>query len=343
MLIKILGLMQYTNAEAIKAGYPRSAVLPGSAFWKKARSFQSKTSILNFDPVTTSKAGASIVLDAVKADFSGALGSITLLKGAVNMSAAPDSILVRCISSSLVSSEAGLDLSSPDWLNSPVTLNLGGGDNSVLAGLGRSGWNTGIHVGDRSSLLSGIGKDILKGTGSQIGIDVGGTIGTGAGADVIEGRGGGSYGITLSNGRVDMGAGNDRLTGLSDSQASSGESNYLNGWIDMGDGDDQITGSGFRFNGPYGIQMGAGNDRFVAALFFSNTPFDFGAGIDRLYLPAGQYTASSQVEGGFSLFSAALTAGQPTYGAERIAGLELLVSAQTGVEYAFVEGVITIA
>lgn len=134
-----------------------------------------------------------------------------------------------------------------------------------------------------------------------------------------------------------MGTGNDRLTGI-----TRGE-NYCNGWIDMGDGNDKITGSGFRFNGAYRIQMGSGDDRFIAPLLFSNTPIDFGIGIDRLYLPPGEYKVAELGGGVYSLLSTSTVGGQPQYGAERFSGLELLVSNQVGTEYVFAPGVVAIA
>lgn len=334
--------MTYTNADAIKAGYPKSAMLPGSTFWKSKRIFKSNTSIVNFDPVTTNKSGSTITLDATKADLRGSLGGITLLNGLVNMSAAKDSIVVKCTNTGLSSSGAALSLENPWWLKIPATLNLGNGNNSVLAGLGYSGWDTGINLADGTRLLGGTGNDIIRGSGKEIGIYVGGTISTGAGNDIIEGRGIKSYGITASEGSINMGDGNDRLTGIGDIE-SLNASNYLNGWIDMGGGDDEITGTPFKFNGPYEIQMGAGSDKFLAPLRHSNSPIDFGSGIDKLYLPSGNYTVTDKGSGAFSLSSAAQTEGQATYGAESISGLEWLVSARTGAEYAFKAGTLDIA
>jgi hypothetical protein len=335
--------MTYTNADAIKAGYPKSAMLPGSTFWKSKRIFKSNTSIANFDPVTTNKSGSTITLDATKPDLSGSLGGITLLKGAVNMSAANDSIIVKCTNRGLSSSGAALSLENPDWLKIPVTLNLGNGNNSVLAGFGYAGWETGIDLSGGTRLLSGTGNDIIKGSGKEIGIYVGGTISTGAGDDIIEGRGIKSSGITASEGSINMGDGNDQLTGIGGPESAGHGSNYVNGWIDMGGGNDEITGTSFMFNGPYKIQMGAGNDKFLAPLRYSNSPIDFGSGIDKLYLPSGNYTVTDKGSGAFSLSSAALTEGQATYGAESISGLEWLVSARTGAGYAFKAGTINIA
>ena len=335
--------MNYTNAELIKMGAPISAVLPGSAFWIKNKVFKSNTAILNFDPVSTSKSGSTITLGATKPDLSGSLGGIILLKGAVNMSAAKDSIIVKCTNRGLSSRGASLSLGNPEWLKIPVTLNLGHGNNSVLAGLGYSGWDTGIDLAGGTRLLGGTGNDIIKGSGKEIGIYVGGTISTGAGNDIIEGRGIKSYGITASEGGINMGDGNDRLTGIGGIESSSTASNYLNGWIDMGGGDDEITGTSFMFNGPYEIQMGAGSDKFLAPLRHSNSPIDFGSGIDKLYLLSGIYTVTEMGSGAFSLSSAAHTEGQATYGAESISGLEWLVSARTGAEYAFKAGTLDIA
>ena len=335
--------MHGTNAELIKMGVPISAVLPGSAFWKKNKVFKSNTSIWNFDPVSTNSSGSTISLDATKADLSGRLGGINLYKGAVNMSAAKDSIIVKSSNQKLSSSGAALSLENPDWLKIPVTLNLGNGNNSVLAGLGYAGWETGIDLAGGTRLLSGTGNDIIKGSGKETGIYVGGTISTGAGNDIIEGRGIKSYGITASNGSINMGEGNDRLTGIGGPESAGRPSNYLNGWVDMGGGNDEITGTSFMFNGPYKIQMCAGNDKFIAPLRYSNTPIDFGSGIDKLYLPSGNYTVTDKGAGEFTLSSAAPTEGQATYGAERISGLEWLVSARTGAEHAFKAGTLDIA
>ena len=332
--------MNYTNDELIKMGVPISAVLPGSAFWIKNKVFKSNTSILNFDPVTTNKSGSTIALDATKAGpTSGGLGGITLLKGTVNMSAAKDSIIVKCTNKGLTSSEAALSLENPEWLKIPVTLNLGNGNNSVRAGFGYAGWGTGIDLASRTRLLSGRGNDIIKGNGKAIGISLRGTIRTGAGNDVIEGRGITSDGITGNDFRINMGEGNDRLTGIGGLDSSNGASNYINGWIDMGGGNDEITGTSFMFNGAYKIQMGAGNDKFIAPLRYSNTPIDFGSDIDRLYLPSGKYIVTDNGSGTFSLSSE----GPTTYGATSIGGLEWLVSARTGTEYAFKAGTLDIA
>jgi len=335
--------MHGTNAELIKMGVPISAVLPGSAFWKKNKVFKSNTSIWNFDSVSTNSSGSTISLDATKAvPLSGGLRGINFYKGAVNMSAAKDTIVVTCTNKGLSSSGAALSLENPDWLKIPATLNLGNGNNSVLAGFGYAGWETGIYLSGGTRLLSGTGNDIIKGSGKETGIYVGGTISTGAGDDIIEGRGINSYGITASDGSINMGEGNDRLTGIGPESAGHG-SNYVNGWVDMGGGNDEITGTSFMFNGPYKIQMGTGNDKFLAPLRYSNTPIDFGSGIDKLYLPSGIYTVTDKGSGAFSLSSAAQTVGQATYGAERISGLEWLVSARTGTEYAFKAGTLDIA
>lgn len=338
--------MEYTNAEAIKAGYPKSAILPGSKFWKKARSFSSNTSITNFDPVTTNKAGSSISLHATKADISGELGSISLLKGLVRMSKAADSVTVKCSNTSLASDGSALYLFNPEWLSIPATLDLGNGNNSVLAGLGYMGWNTGISLDAQTRLLSGTGKDIIKGSGKEIGILVGGTISTGTGNDIIEGNSGNSRGIYVGEGgRIDMGAGNDRITGTSVINDLSSGTIYANGWIDMGDGDDEITGVSFMINGRSEAQaqllMGSGNDKLTATLHRSNAPIDFGSGVDRLYLPAGQYSIANLGNGSYSLLSTGAEPG--VYGADKISGLEWIVSKSTGTEYAFGEGVITIA
>ena len=337
--------MTYTNADAIKAGYPKSAMLPGNTFWKSQRIFKSNTSILNFDPVSTNRSGSAITLNVTKADpIYGSLGGIALLKGTVSMSAAKDSIIVKCTNRGLSSRGASLSLENPEWLKIPVTLNLGNGNNSVLAGLGYSGWDTGIDLAGGTRLLGGTGNDIIKGSGKEIGIYVGGTISTGAGNDIIEGKGTISHGIHhVSGGSINMGEGSDRLTGIGGPESAGHGSNYLNGWVDMGGGDDEITGTSFMFSGLDKIQMGAGNDKFIAPLRYSRCPIDFGSGIDRLYLPSGNYTVTDKGLGAFSLSSAALTEGQSTYGAERISGLEWLVSARTGAEHAFTAGTLDIA
>jgi hypothetical protein len=336
--------MHGTNAELIEMGFPVSSVLPGNTFWKSQRIFRSNTSIVNFDPVTTNKSGSTITLDATKPDLSGSLGGIALGKGALNMAAANDSIIVKCRNRRLASSGAALLLGNFEWLKIPVTLNLGNGNNSVVAGLGYAGWERGIVLDGGTRLLSGTGNDILKGSGKEIGIHVGGTISTGAGNDIIEGKGTISHGIhQVSGGSINMGEGSDRLTGIGGPESAGHGSNYLNGWVDMGGGDDEITGTSFMFSGLDKIQMGAGNDKFIAPLRYSRSPIDFGSGIDKLYLLSGIYTVTEMGSGAFSLSSAAQTEGQATYGAERISGLEWLVSARTGAEYAFKAGTLDIA
>ena len=338
--------MEYTNTEAIKAGYPKSAILPGSKFWKKAKAFKSNTSITNFDAVTTNKSGSTITLDATKADISGELGSISLFKSLVRMSKAPDSVTVKCSNTSLSSGGSALYLFNPEWLNIPATLDLGNGNNSVLAGLGNTAWNTGISLDGQTRLLSGTGKDIIKGSGKETGIQVGGTISTGAGNDLVEGISANTRGIYVAEGgRIDMGAGNDRLTGTAAIDDLSSGTIYSNGWIDMGDGDDEITGASFMINGRSEAQaqllLGSGNDKLTATLHRSNAPIDFGSGVDRLYLPAGQYNIANLGNGSYSLLSAGAEPG--VYGADKISGLEWIVSKSTGTEYAFSEGVITVA
>ena len=142
-----------------------------------------------------------------------------------------------------------------------------------------------------------------------------------------------------------MGAGNDRITGTSAINDLASGTIYANGWIDMGDGDDEITGFSFMINGRFEAQaqllMGSGNDKLTAALLRSNAPIDFGSGVDRLYLSAGQYNIANLGNGSYSLLSAGAEPG--AYGADKISGLEWIVSKSTGTEYAFSEGVITIA
>ena len=142
-----------------------------------------------------------------------------------------------------------------------------------------------------------------------------------------------------------MGAGNDRITGTSVINDLSHGTIYSNGWIDMGDGDDEITGVSFMINGRSEAQaqllMGSGNDKLIATLHHSNAPIDFGSGVDRLYLPAGQYNIANLGNGSHSLLSAGAEPG--VYGADKISGLELIVSMNTGTEYAFSEGIIAIA
>lgn len=260
------------------------------------------------------------------------------------MSAAKDSIVVKCTNRGLPSRDAALCLLNPEWLKIPVTLNLGNGNNSVLAGLGYAGWDNGINLDAQTRLLSGTGNDIIKGSGKAIGIYVGGTISTGAGNDIIEGNGISSSGITASEGSINMGDGNDRLTGIGGPESSGWGSNYVSGWIDMGGGNDEITGTSFMVRGPYEIQMGSGNDKFLAPLRYSNSPIDFGSGTDKLYLPSGKYTVTDNGSGEFSLSSLAQTEGWfYGHGAESISGLEWLVSARTGAKYAFAAGTLDIA
>ena len=115
---------------------------------------------------------------------------------------------------------------------------------------------------------------------------------------------------------------------------------YSNGWIDMGDGDDEITGTSFMTNGAVaeqaGLLMGNGDDKLIAPLREANAPIDFGSGVDRIYISPGQCEITDVGGGWYSLDS---VDGR----AERISGLEFIVSRSTGAEYAFTAGTLMVA
>jgi len=340
-------MMAYSNKDFINKGVPKSAFLPGTSYWKKKSTFTSSSAIWNWDNVTTNKRGSKITLNASK-DFYGQLGNAMFRFGTITMSAKNDVIHIKCISQSPPAGDSSLQIGGGSTFEYPVPiLNLGNGNNTVTAGLGRIAWNGGIELQNQSRLLSGSGKDVIKAAGIEtgIGISVGGLISTGAGDDIIEGISNKTHGIMIgSSGRIDMGSTKDRLTGIGQVDDLSYGTIYSNGWIDMGDGDDEITGTSFMINGNPGraqLSMGTGNDKLIATLHHSNAPIDFGDGIDRLYLPSGQYNISDLGGGFYSLLSTGENEG--VYGADKISGLELIVSKTTGAEYALSSGTLTVA
>jgi len=326
-----------SNQDFIQMGMPKSLFLPGSSYWKKKSSFSSKDSIVNFDNVLTSKKGSTITLNATK----NSLGSGIMLRGGtLRMSSKNDHFYIKSEGISFVresGSSAAFLLEETSGKPSPI-LDLGNGRNVIDAG---HGWDNGIVIAGQ--LLSGTGNDFIRGFGKSSGISVGGLISTGAGDDIIEGSSEESGGIVIG-GRIEMGAGNDRLTGIGQVDDLSHGTIYSNGWIDMGDGDDEITGTSFMINGrdpgQAQLSMGAGNDKLIATLHDSNAPIDFGDGIDRLYLPSGQYNISDLGGGFFSILSTGENEG--IYGAERISGLEFIVSKITGSDYAFARGTLNV-
>ena len=372
--------MGINNKDLIAIGFPKSALLPGNSYWKKEKTFKSSTSIWNLENVRTSKSGSTIELKASRSlqgepfygseSFYGKLGNISIGSKTVKMSRKADKVSVVCLNENLSSGVGGLypfrylgsspedDLGDENTIvntalslfrafdsSTGATLDLGDGNNIVVAGLGKVAWEGGIYISDRSRLLGGAGNDIVRGSGKYIGINVQGTISLGAGNDIIEGVGENSWGIHVGNsGLIDMGAGNDRLTGIGEgkllfSQAFA-EGIYSNGWIDMGDGDDEITGTSFRTNGAVagqaGLLMGNGDDKLIAPLREANAPIDFGSGVDRLYISSGQCEITDVGGGWYSLSS-------PDGGANRISGLEFIVSRSTGAEYAFTAGTLMVA
>ena len=336
--------MSYSNKDLISQGYPKSALLPGTSYWRKRKSFASSTSILNWDNVKTNTGGSRISLAADK-EFYGELGSISFGVGTVRMSQKKDTWSVVCTNPSLSSEGDAFSLRGINdvyMATSGATLDLGNGNNKITAGIGTISWDTGIRVGSQASLLSGRGKDRISARGKVTGIYVGGEISTGKGSDMIEGFSNQTQGIIISeSGRIDMGSGNDRLVGTGTIDDLSGWTIYSNGWIEMGDGDDEITGTSFMINGAQAyLSMGAGDDRLVATLHRSNAPISFGSGIDRLFLPSGAYNISDLGDGFFSLSSTGEKEGM--YGAERISGLEVVVSQSTGAEYIFTPGILNI-
>ena len=369
--------MGINNKDLIAIGFPKSALLPGNSYWKKEKTFKSSTSIWNLENVRTSKSGSTIELKASRSlqgepfygseSFYGKLGNISIGSKTVKMSRKADMVSVVCLNENLSSGVDGLypfrylgsspedDLGDENTIvntalslfrafdsSTGATLDLGDGNNTVLAGLGKVAWEGGIYISDRSRLLGGAGNDIVRGSGKYIGINVQGTKGTislGAGNDIIEGVGENNWGIHVGNGLIDMGAGNDRLTGIK-GKGFTPEGIYSNGWIDMGDGDDEITGTSFMTNGAVaeqaGLLMGSGDDKLIAPLREANAPIDFGSGVDRLYISSGQCEITDVGGGWYSLSS-------PDGGANRISGLEFIVSRSTGAEYAFTAGTLTVS
>ena len=339
--------MGITNKDLTAMGFPKSALLPGSAYWKERKTFKSRTSIWNLDKVITSRSGSTIALKASRPAYEsisflgagsiyGKLGNISFSSRKVTMSRRADIVIVECLNENLSSSRGALSLDSFDSTTG-ATLDLGDGDNIIRAGLEKVAWEWGIYISSRSRLQSGTGNDIVQGSGRQIGIPILGTINLGAGNDIIEGRSDNALGIAVNNGgSIDMGAGNDRLTGIGNGSPYD-SAIYSNGVIDMGDGDDEITGTSFMTNGTEAkLLMGSGDDKLIATLEGANAPIDFGSGIDRLYLPSGQCEIADVGGGWYSLDS--------SYGrAERISGLEFIVSKSTGAEYAFAAGTLTVA
>jgi hypothetical protein len=332
----------YSNQKLISAGFPKSAILPSTKHWKKKRSFSSSTSIYNLDNTKTSKKGSAISLEASQ-PFNRELGTIFFGSGTVAMSGETDQIVARCINDTLSSNDSALSLDQAFGASTGSILDLGNGNNRVEAGKGVISWQTGIEISSGSRLLSGSGNDQVEGSGKERGIVVGGFIGLGQGDDVVEGRSNQTSGVLVSTGgRIDMGSGNDRLTGIGTLDDLSHGAIYSNGWIEMGDGNDEITGTSFMINGAQvgqaQLSMGSGDDKLVATLHHSNAPIDFGSGTDRLFLPSGTYNVSDLGGGFFSLLSTGANEG--IYGAEQISGLELIVSKSTGSELPFRVGVI---
>mgnify|MGYP001200578956 CR=1 FL=1 len=98
---------------------------------------------------------------------------------------------------------------------------------------------------------------------------------------------------------------------------------YINGQIEMGAGNDVITGSPLVINGGTAlISMGSGNDKILAPFTGnSNGTIDFGSGVDELLLEDDTYTVQSTSRGSFSITKT----GNPNY-QNTIKSLERLVN-----------------
>lgn len=324
------------NQDLIKAGFPSESVLPGSDYWKKYRTFSARSSIWNFDAITTNKKGSSIILDASEKDVF-ASGGISLGANTVQMSSNDDQIKVSA-RKGIKLSQVGLEIQGAGdtyFSPTPASLLMGSGKNSIIIGGDESNWDIGIRIGTRALLAGGSGADAIRAHGLIQGISVTGTIQLGAGNDVLEGISmGGENGVHINNsGRVEMGEGDDIIIGSGGSRSI-----YVNGAIDMGSGSDRITGSSLHVNSVTGaeIRMGAGDDTISAPLVSSNgAKFYFGAGIDRMTLKPGTYSTTSANDSALVLSGSGII-DTPVY------GLEFVTSSATGKEFAFRPGALTV-
>ena len=363
--------MDRTNQNLRDYGIPESVIFPSSKYWKKKKTFSSNSAIAGLDDTVTNRSGSQIILDASRSAPFGLQG-ISFADATITMSGANDSVTVKCSSPSLAlafpENSAGFTLEDvTDFATTPSVLNLGNGNNTVKAGDTTYPWATGIALGKGSILSGGNGKDQILGWGKYKGIEIRGAVSLGDGDDLLVGSAMGreadydDMGIGIpEGGSIDMGAGNDTITGLLSVKNQSSRPFYSNGIVNMGDGDDQITGDAFQINGnpsmvkPATLMMGSGNDSLIATLLDSNALIDFGTGVDKLFLPAGLYTIAPSVKRlgypdssvqneFFSVHSSMDDTGRSMYGADTIKGLEFLVSKNTGAEYPFAVGTIVVA
>ena len=325
-----------SNQDLVNQGAPSSLFLPGSKYWKKKRTFNARAGIWNFDSVTTSKKGSSILLDVLEDSILGGAG-LSFGASRVQMSAGNDSIRAVASSSARLS-QIGFQIQGErDTYFSPTpgSVVMGNGNNTIEIGGGNNNWEVGIIVGNKALLQTGSGKDLIRTSGLSQGISVSGTIELGEGNDTVESTSfGGDSSLHINNtGRIDTGGGDDILIGRGGSRSI-----YINGTLVMGNGNDLITGDSLHVNSSSGalVDMGAGDDIISAPLNSANgARFDFGTGIDRLTLRPGNYTISSEANG------VTVLSGSQIIGVA-VDGLEFLVSSTTGREFAYAPGLIAV-
>jgi len=327
-------MQSMSNQELINKGVPTSLFLPGTQYWKNNRTYKANSAILNFDEITTNSLGSSIRLDATQGNSFFESG-ISFGAKAIQMSSGDDTIRatartgVKLGEEGLLIEGAGYSFFSP----TAASLNLGGGKNFIAIGGANNNWANGLVVGGQ--LIGGSGVDSIRATGTYSGIGVSGLLKTDAGDDVIDGKTmNGESAVHVDNsGRIEMGAGNDRIT-----VRGGNRSFYINGSVSMGDGKDLITGKSLHVHS-YAtavVDMGAGDDTISAPLISAgNARLQFGSGADKLTVRPGTYNASAGANGTFILSGGGIEAS--------IQELEFLVSSATGNTYAFKVGSIDIA
>lgn len=324
-----------SNQDLIDRGAPRSLFLPGNQYWRGNRRFTARSTIFNADQVTTNPSGSSITLNASQESMLEA--GITFAARRVQMSSRNDSIRAQA-RTGLNLSNSGLEIEGrgDSYLSqTPASLIMGDGRNSIAIGGGRNNWQIGMRIGTGALLSAGTGRDTFRAIGTDVGIRVVGRIESGGGNDSLTGRSlSGDSAIHVDNpGTIDMGPGNDRLIGRGGSRPI-----YINGNVVMGAGRDVITGRSLHVNSSSiaTIDMGAGNDSILSPLVSANgARLDFGSGTDRLVVRPGTYNAQTMENGSIMLSGNGISDAV-------ITGLEFLVSSTTGVETRFADGALNI-
>ena len=333
-------------------------LLPSNNYWKSKNSYESTGGIANWDAVKANAKGSNISLKVQQADpiiqqTSGIkqIGTVVFAARDIEMSQASDSITVSCSNTSLSGrSQSALSIwgKGDSFLATRgMKLDLGNGNNKIEAGMGHAAWDTGISIGNQSSIVAGKGSDSLKAAGAKYGLWVYGSISTGGGNDNISGTSmTNEMGIYVAEtGIINMGDGDDVLTGISKARSNNDDrSIYCNGMINMGADNDRISGNTFCMSKAQGLEtkldMGSGNDSLEAILLHSSGIIDFGSGIDKMTLSKGKYQISSISGGGYSILS---TDTQHMYGGEKIYGLEFIISAAKATQYAVTPGILNVA